>query len=168
MLDIRLIDQMDAEEYKRLRLQALKTNPEAFASSYEEEYDNSVEFYQNGLQSNYSYSFGAFEENKLVGTVSMIRETKQKMSHRANIFAMYVTPAMRGYGLGKKLMQKAVDQAKQLDGVEQIYLTVVTKNSAAKRLYASLGFETFGHDRQALYVNGTYLDEELMVLFLSD
>jgi RimJ/RimL family protein N-acetyltransferase len=45
-------------------------------------------------------------------------------------------------------------------------LTVVSDNHPAKRLYESLGFETYGVERRALKYNGQYYDEDLMVLWL--
>ena len=42
-MEIRLLNPLDAENYLDLRLEALQNNSEAFASSYEEEKDYSVE-----------------------------------------------------------------------------------------------------------------------------
>ncbi|MDX8361433.1 hypothetical protein [Cytobacillus sp. IB215316] len=42
-MDIRPLDSSHAEAYQQLRLQALKDYPEAFASSYEEEKEFSIE-----------------------------------------------------------------------------------------------------------------------------
>ena len=44
---------------------------------------------------------------------------------------------------------------------------MVTRNKQARHLYASLGFASCGIDPRALLVDGEYLDEERMVLFLS-
>ncbi|WP_353761517.1 GNAT family N-acetyltransferase [Bacillus cereus group sp. RP43] len=89
-----------------------------------------------------------------------------KLSHRANIVAMYIKPEKRGIGLGKALISKAVEKADNLEGIEQIYLSVVTTNIPAKKLYASCEFEVFGKDKKALKFDNTYYDEEHMVLFL--
>ena len=80
---------------------------------------------------------------------------------------MYVTPEMRGKGVAKSLMHEAIDKARTLEGIEQIYLTVVSSNVAAKKLYTSLGFEVYGTEKRALKIEQTYLDEDLMVLFLN-
>jgi hypothetical protein len=42
-MDIRLLKPEDAEEYRKIRLEALKNNPESFTSSFEEEKEVSVE-----------------------------------------------------------------------------------------------------------------------------
>ncbi|MGQ0452909.1 GNAT family N-acetyltransferase, partial [Bacillus sp. SS-TM] len=52
--------------------------------------------------------------------------------------------------------------------VEQLMLDVVVGNDAAKKLYESLGFQTYGVQERSLKHNGQYWDEEHMVLFLND
>lgn len=165
-MNIKVLQPIDGESYRNIRLEALKSNPEAFASSYEEEKENSVDFYKNRLNPGLATTFGAFIENKLVGVVSLVIENKLKLSHRANIYAMYVTPSERGTGIGKKLMLEAINKAREIEGVEQIYLTVVTINISAKHLYHSLGFEIYGEDKRALKIDESYYDETHMVLYL--
>jgi hypothetical protein len=43
---------------------------------------------------------------------------------------------------------------------------VATDQLAARRLYASLGFESYGRDIHALKLGDAYVDEELMLLRL--
>ncbi|WP_154665975.1 GNAT family N-acetyltransferase [Paenibacillus pinihumi] len=49
-----------------------------------------------------------------------------------------------------------------------IYLTVISNNTAAKRLYDSGGFTVYGTERNALKYGDRYWDEELMVLQLDE
>nr|WP_082394226.1 GNAT family N-acetyltransferase [Bacillus sp. JCM 19034] len=141
--------------------------PDAFASSYEEEKNDTAEKYiKRFANATHSFTFGAFEESQLVGVVTLVTEHLVKLSHRANIVAMYIKPEKRGTGLGKSLINKVIDKANSLEGIEQIYLSVVTTNIPAKRMYTSCGFEVFGREKKALKIDHTYLDEEHMVLFL--
>ncbi|GGH81418.1 RimJ/RimL family protein N-acetyltransferase [Pullulanibacillus pueri] len=165
-MEIRRLNGLDAEMYLKLRLEALQTNPEAFASSYEEEKEYSIDIFENRLNSLYSYTFGAFDNGSLIGSVSLVREQKNKMKHRATIYAMYVTPEKRGKTIAKKLMMTVLEQVKDIEGVEQIYLSVMATNTPAKTLYNAFGFNTYGMDKKALKVNGTYYDEELMVRYV--
>lgn len=166
-MKIRLLNSQDAEQYLNIRLEALQNNPEAFSSSYEEEKSQSVEKYINRFQSPQdSFTFGAFEGPQLVGVVTLVKEKALKLRHRANIAAMYVTQEKRGNGIGKALITEAIQKAKSIAGIEQIYLTVVTTNEFAKRLYSSFSFEVFATQKKALKYNNTYFDEDYMVLFL--
>lgn len=165
-MEIRQLHPDDAEAYFALRLEALQINPEAFGSSYEEEKDYPLSRTQSRLSDPASYVYGAFVEKDLVGVVTLMRETKIKMSHRANIYAVYVTPKRRGKGVAKQLLKATIEKSRDLQGIEQVYLAVVAENTAAKKVYRAFGFETYGIDRKAIKINGKYYDEELMVLYL--
>jgi RimJ/RimL family protein N-acetyltransferase len=166
MVEIRLLDPKDASMYQEIRLAALKANPEAFSSSYEEELEYSLEKFESRLNFDHVYTFGAFEDTRLIGVVTLILETRNKTKHRAPIVAMYVYSEHRKAGVGKNLMSEAIQLAKELERIEQINLTVTSTNVPAKRLYNSLGFTTYGVDKRALKIEGQYFDDELMVRFV--
>ena len=56
--------------------------------------------------------------------------------------------------------------AREMDGLEQVNLCVVSNNERAKKLYQSVGFEIYGTERNALKYNDRYFDEDLMALHL--
>lgn len=159
---IRRLNPKDAELYRAIRLEALQMTPEAFGSSYEEEKSYPLELYEGRFQEEYSATFGAFLEEQLCGVVTLVREQRNKLKHRANIYGVYVSSEKRGRGIAKKLMLEAIREAEDMGGVEQIHLSVVTSNEAAGKLYRSLGFEAYGVQKKALKINDSYYDEELM------
>ncbi|MFM1652431.1 GNAT family N-acetyltransferase [Brevibacillus sp. B_LB10_24] len=165
-MEIRALGPEDANLYRSIRLEALQHHPEAFGSSYEEEKEFSVEKFAGRLQEEHSFTFGAFENGRLFGVVTLVLEQKNKRKHRANIFAMYVSPEKRNLGIAKTLMIEAIRKAKNTTDVEQLHLSVVTDNQPAKKLYRSLGFETYGIEKRALKIDQNYFDEELMVLYV--
>ncbi|WP_391205162.1 GNAT family N-acetyltransferase [Psychrobacillus sp. L4] len=167
-MEIKLLTPADASAYWELRLEALQQSPEAFASSYEEaiQRPNPIEHVENNLRTEGNYTFGAFDQNKLVGVVTLVQESSLKLKHRANIFAMYVSPVTRGQGVGKALVTEAIRKAKTIEGIEKLNLSVVSTNEAAKKLYIQLGFKVFGVEEKALKVEDTYYDEDHMVLIL--
>lgn len=165
-MEIRVLGKSNANAYKKLRLEALQTSPEAFGSSYEEEKEFTLEIFENRLSNPFTFTLGAFEEGELYGVVTLQLEQKIKLKHRTNLVAMYVSYEKRGKGIAKKLIQEAIIRAEQLEEIEQIYLTVGSNNQPAKNLYSSLGFKAYGVDRKALKTGNKYLDEELMVLYL--
>ncbi|WP_071459183.1 GNAT family N-acetyltransferase [Bacillus massilinigeriensis] len=155
-----------AHIYRQIRLDALKNNPEAFASSFEEEQALPEAAFAARLGNESSFTFGAWIGEELAGVVTLSFEKKRKLSHRANIFAMYVTPKNRNKGIAKALMNEAIMTAKSMESIEQVILGVVAGNLSAKKLYESLGFKTYGYDRNALKIDGYYYDEVYMVLYL--
>lgn len=167
-MDIRLLhSEQDAKQYRDLRFEALQTVPEAFASSYKEEKGLSVADIQRKFQTEESFTYGAFTDQQLMGVITLYKEAHYKLQHRVHIGAMYVSPSQRGSGIGSALMKEAIAKAKELPGIEQIYLAVVSTNTAAKKMYTSLGFEVFGTEKRGLKLGeGHYYDVDFMILYL--
>jgi len=158
---IRRLDRDDASMFKDIRLEGLARHPEAFGASHDEELDYSLT--QIGDRIENSTIFGGFaDDGTLVGVVAVARSKGAKMRHIATIWGMYVRPEGRGTGLSRSLMIAAIEEARQT--CRSIRLTVVSSNTAAIRLYESLGFKAWAIDMEALKVGDTYHDEILMRL----
>ena len=165
---IRKLTEDDIDALWNLRLRALRDNPEAFGSTYEETRQRGKESYRQRLRQPHAETFyiGAFEEERLVGMVGFFRENGLKGQHKGFIISMYTAPEQRGKGIGKALVAEAIAQARTIAGLEQLLLAVVTTNTAARQLYQSLGFEVYGLEPRALKQGEQYWDEELMILDL--
>jgi ribosomal protein S18 acetylase RimI-like enzyme len=170
-MEIRPLTADDAALFWSLRLRALWDSPEAFGSSYDESVDTPVEEVAGRLRnegrSPDNFVLAGFAGGEPAGLVGLAREQGRKMQHKAMIWGVWVAPEFRGQGIGRKLVEEAISRARSIAGLEQLHLTVVTANDAARHLYRSLGFEVYGLEPHALKVEGRYLDEELMVLHLS-
>ncbi|MGG3468707.1 GNAT family N-acetyltransferase [Neobacillus pocheonensis] len=167
-MKIRLLGPTDAKKYWDLRLEALKQNPEAFLTSYEDalKRENPVEQTARNFSQPGNYTFGAFDNEELIGVVTLLQEQAEKIKHRANIYAMYVTPAKRSLGVGEALLSEALKIARTIDEIEKVNLSVIASNEKAKMLYTKLGFKRYGYEEKALKINGGYLDDEHMVLHI--
>ena len=169
-VDVRELTGDDADDFRRLRLRALREHPDAFGSSYEAESAAPVEAAAERLRLNAesrdSFTLGAYRGEALVGMVGFYQETREKTRHRGTIWGMYVPSEEQGKGIGRTLLGRALELARALPGLEQVELQVVTRNRRARDLYASFGFATYGTEPRALFVEGEYLDEEHMVLFI--
>lgn len=165
-MEIRRMRADEAKDYWELRLEALKNNPEAFASSYEEavERKNPLEGVAANLER--AVTLGAYEEDKLIGVITFVRGGGLKTKHKGDFFAVYVTPSARGKGAGKALLEEAIDLVKGVEGLVKINISVASVNKTAKHLYHSMGFKTYAYEEKSLYVNGEFVDEDHMVLFL--
>lgn len=176
---IRLLTPQDADQYQVLRLEALKNEPQSFGATYEEAVNRPLSEVANRLQANKdSFILGAFQANptdsssssnqtpELIGVVGLYRRDGAKLKHKGVVWGMYVAPAGRNQGLGRRLMQSLIDQAIELSTFEQLLLTVVTTNQSARQLYLSLGFKSYGIETTALKIENAYLDEDLMMLQL--
>jgi len=169
-MEIRELTEADVAAYWPLRLRALREEPEAFGSSYEDSKDRPVEQIAGQFKEIADAggcTLGAFAAGQLVGMVILARHTGTKIRHVGDIFAMYVAPEVRGQHVGRLLMEATIAHARSSAGLEQLHLAVVTTQTPARSLYRSLGFQSFGVMPHALKLpDGRYLDENLMLLWL--
>lgn len=89
-MEIRLLNESDARSYQEVRLSALKNNPEAFASTFDREAADPLEFVAGRLKPGEDqFVLGAFQDGgSLAGIVTFKREESPKMRYRGNVFAM--------------------------------------------------------------------------------
>ena len=167
---VRELEEHDALQYRALRLRALMEHPTAFSSSYEELRQWSMETFARRLRTTFdsadSFTLGCFVGESLIGTVGLYREEGPKRMHRAVIVGMHVAAEWQGKGYGRALLTEALGRARQMTGLVLISLAVESTNEPARSLYASIGFETYGIERHALFVDGEFFGEELMALKL--
>jgi len=167
---VRLLAESDADEFRRLRRERLEQEPHAFAESIPEHDAISLQTIRARLRhaSGENFVVGAFSENnELIGIAGFSRSPRLKSRHKGIIWGVYVRSAARGQGAGRALLTALIDRARQEDGLEQIQLSVSAGQKPARQLYESVGFEVFGHERHALKVDGEYVDEDHMVLWLN-
>ena len=77
-----------------------------------------------------------------------------------------VYPHWQGHGVGRKLMDYAVEWARTAPGIEKIELMVRSSNVRAVALYQSLGFEEEGRIRRRVKSGNSYRDDLAMALFV--
>jgi len=167
MYYIKNIKREDVEVYWKLRLEALRMNPEAFGASYEESVHTPISEVRNRIKNESdNYIVGAFkEENQIVGMIGFRREQGIKIKHKGMIWGVYVSPEYRGKGIAKELLEEVINRGNRLEDLKQINLCVVALNRVAIELYKKLGFETYGIEKNALEYKGQGYDEELMTYF---
>lgn len=167
-IEIRLLTDRDAAAYWRVRLEALEREPQSFGESVEEHRRTTVKSAAERLASNPDDNFivGAFQEGELVGMAGFFHYQIAKARHKGRIWGVYLRSSCRGYGIGRALLEALLQRIKACAGVEQVSLTVVCGQAAAKSLYLSLGFTSYGVEPRGLKVEGRFLDDEHMVLLL--
>jgi RimJ/RimL family protein N-acetyltransferase len=163
---IRLLNGADAQAYRAIRLEALRTAPDAFASSFEEESARPIETFQqrlDGKQGGFTFGAIAAGSGEIVGTAGGVREDRLKTRHKLLLVGVYVQPAWRGKRLGEHLIDRVLQHARELGDVR---LKVAIDNRPACALYERMGFSVFGIERKAILLGGRYMDEELRAIEL--
>lgn len=127
-----------------------------------------VEYLNKLLPHPRNFMAAAFLGGELVGNCGVNEISDRfKMRHRASL-GISIKKKAWGLGLGKLLMEKALEQAKE-NGFTQVELGVFADNDRARHLYRKLGFTEMGCIPKAFCLkDGTYRDEVQMVKFLTD
>ncbi|MFT5286907.1 MAG: RimJ/RimL family protein N-acetyltransferase [Planctomycetota bacterium] len=151
-MHIEFLNAKDVNRYRSLMLQAYEQAPDAFKSSVEERAAEPDSWWKKriGEPGGNGVAFGAFVEKELVGTVALQFSSKPKIKHRVQLIGMFVLPSSQGAGIGRALLEAAVQHARERDGTRSIVLTVTEGNAPAIYLYEACGFVAFGSEPMAI------------------
>jgi RimJ/RimL family protein N-acetyltransferase len=153
----------DFDAYNQLREMALNVGTEIFVSTNDEERNNRKSKFSSRIEDDNSFVMGAFEGNILIGIVTFIKEERIKIMHKGGIYGMFINPDHQGKGVGSELLSFTLEKASKMTGLRQINLGVMSINLNAIKLYEKMGFKPYGVEKEAVFVNETFLDELFMV-----
>ena len=151
-------------EFRGLRLRALREEPHAFGQSYEVARAFPDAFWEGRLQEvadGGSWLMCARMDSRLVGMVGAFQSEDDRSQQRATIFGTYVDAAVRGRGIGRRLLAALLDQLAQVDRVAVARLGVNAEQTAAVHLYQEVGFHVVGEGTVTL--GDGLLHQELMM-----
>ncbi|EPJ47428.1 MAG: hypothetical protein OFPII_13150 [Osedax symbiont Rs1] len=134
---IKALDQHDWAIYKLLRLSSLKDSPDSFGSTFERESAFQEREWASRLRCKKGILLVAFLNGTPVSLASGLVNAKRGKS--GSIYQMWVSPNARNLGVAKLLLAKIMDWARELK-LTSLSLEVTTSNTAAIKLYSSLGF----------------------------
>lgn len=163
-LNYKKLNRNNVEAYKALRLEALQNQPDAFASSYEDEKDLALEDFAARLED--GFTVGAFDEGALIGIVTFFKQNPDmvNLAHKGMLCAFYVQPKYRSQGIGSALMETVLSLLPE--DVTQVYLVLATNNDRAKKFYESFGFKVWGTEPSAVRRGDSFVDDYHMIKIL--
>ena len=167
-MQVALLQPSNAPRYRQLMLEAYELAADAFTSTAEDRAAEPEAFWVKRISDStgLSAAFGAFEGQKLVGTVALEFTAKPKTKHKALVIGMYVTPAARGTGAGRALLMAAIKYAQSKESLLLLTLTVTQGNERAVNLYRSVGFQEYGIEPMAILTPSGFKAKVLMWLQL--
>lgn len=158
----------DFDQWNRVRTLALDFEPAAFGRSNADEEPIRKELFNRNTDQNDRFILGAFAGEELVGIAGLFRHEPLKVQHKSMIWSVFVIREYQGKGIGRGLMEKSIELAKQIDGIDLILIGVSAYNTKAHQLYQRLGFVDYGTEPRSLKINGEYFDEILMWMDLTN
>ena len=140
MTELRTVGPDDWQAWRELRLAALAEAPGAFGSTLAEWQGDGdrEERWRARLALPGSHNVLAVVDGKPAGMVSGVPD-----EDRAELISMWVSPAVRGRGVGDRLIAEIVRWAAERRA-DALYLSVRPDNAAAIALYARNGFVDTG------------------------
>lgn len=106
------------------------------------------------------------DENEIFGELTLVNRPALKTSLHRCLLMMGLERSVRGQGWGTRLLNEAIQWARQQPTLDWITLYVFENNFPAKALYNKFGFEVVGTTRDKFRVFGQSIDDTEMVLKL--
>jgi RimJ/RimL family protein N-acetyltransferase len=107
------------------------------------------------------------EDGRVVGGCSLQGGGFSTNLHRCS-FGVGIEKEARGMGHGWALIETALNWAKAQDHLFWVDLNVFSNNEAARKLYDSFGFQTFGMVMDRFRIHGESIDDIHMCLLLRE
>ncbi|MFN3628877.1 MAG: GNAT family N-acetyltransferase [Casimicrobiaceae bacterium] len=137
--------------YRALMLRAYSEHATAYITSFEERAGRPLEWWQRRLADPTSVTLGAFDAaDALIGTARLELYQRRRERHKVELVSLYVMKDHAGRGIGRRLMDDALVEARKWPGVELMLLVVVGENLPALRLFSRLGFVEYGREPRAV------------------
>lgn len=106
--------------------------------------------------------FVAEDDGRIVGWVDITPHSRPLFKHVGEL-GMGVLHAYRGKGVGHRLLQVALDKAKEIE-LKRVELEVYAHNHTAIKLYETMGFAHEGRKLKAALLDQGYVDVIVMGL----
>lgn len=132
--------------FKKLRLGALQDSPDAFSPLFEDFSDRDDAYWHNSVKRSVKtegYELFIAEIGNIDTPCGLVSGHADEYSE-GHIGAMWVSPAVRGEGVGKALLNHVIEYLLQ-QGCRKIKLTVTETNLVAINLYTRQGFIMTGN-----------------------
>jgi ribosomal protein S18 acetylase RimI-like enzyme len=170
---VRPLGEEDWQEFRAIRLAALRDSPDAFAASAEDEEAFDEDFWRLRLRrSTRLVAVQTGEDGSTrrpVGVVSL-GQGKDEEGRVAEIFGLWVAPDARGTGVATKLVEASAERARR-DGRTHVSYWVGTDNGRAVAFASGIGFRPtdFRRPMRVTAHEGEDDEEEIaMILPLGD
>lgn len=164
-ITVRALHEDDWQDYRSVRLAALRDSPHAFVATLaeEESYDESL--WRERMQR--SVRLIAEADHKAVGVVSIGRTQQEgeDAEHVGEVFGLWVAPDYRGTGVATRLVEEGGAEARRHGSTHLIYW-VGTENGRAVAFASGMGFRPTDF-RRPMRIKSKNDGEEEIAMILS-
>ncbi|MCB9983785.1 MAG: GNAT family N-acetyltransferase [Rhodospirillales bacterium] len=143
-IHIRQFSEEDWQQFRDIRLAALKDCEGVYLASYKNALNHSQSYWKETLRGGDRALFGLFDADKNIGLGSIFT-WKDDPSGKTGILAMgYIVPAYRGQGFSKMLYEARINWAQNHPLIEKIVVSHRKGNEVSRRANQAYGFQPTG------------------------
>lgn len=161
-ITVRQLGEEDWQQYRDIRLKALRESPEAFAASLDEEESFDEDFWRMRMKR--SDRLVAERDSTPLGIVS-VGASSDDNPHTSELFGLWVSPEARGSGVATALVRAGATLARE-QGQRQLAYWVGSDNGRAVAFASGFGFRPTAERRPMRVKSEDDEDEVAMVLAL--
>ncbi len=146
-VEIRRLGPPDAAAYRALMLDSYAADPDAFTATVDEREPLPLSWWRARVSDAASppeVVFSAVADDRLVGAAGLKFGSRPRTRHSAAIVGVAVRPSFRCCGVGRALIEAALEYARAAPEIVVVGISVLEPNAPARRLYEAAGFRAFG------------------------
>lgn len=87
-----------------------------------------------------------YDDGIVKGMINQKDDTEQGLAEETEVYEFYVEPFFKGMGIGRKLIEALMKEARQRQK-KRMYLWVIRDNDSARRFYERNGFTEDGGEK---------------------
>jgi ribosomal protein S18 acetylase RimI-like enzyme len=162
LVEIRRLPVGRWRDFRDLRLEALKSDPTAYGSSFEEEETLAEGEWRRRIQS----VLFALSDDRPIGIIVCVFDKGLKTKHIAEIYGFYVSADHRGEGVGTRLLEHALSLIRRNKRILKVKLAVNPEQRVAVKMYKKAGFVVTGRVEKELKVGKRFYGMLFMEMML--
>ena len=152
MVEIRKLPADRWRDFRDLRLEALKSDPSAYGSSFEETKKLREAEWRRRIRS----VLFALSDDRPIGMIVYVFDEGLKTKHIAEIYGFYVSANHRGEGIGSRLLERALLLIRKNRRIIKVKIAVNPEQRVAVKMYKKAGFVVTGRVKKELKVDGRF------------
>lgn len=160
-ITVRPLGEDEWQDYRAVRLEALRESPEAFAATVDEEEAFDEASWRERMKR--SARLIAEQDGQAVGVVSVGTAATDDGAHAGELFGLWVKPELRGTGVATKLVTSGAVVARRR-GESHLYYWVGTDNGPAVAFASGMGFRPTDERRPMGVASEDDGDEEIAMV----
>ncbi len=163
-MEVKYIEKLPVErweEFKNLRIENYKNDPNAFSGNLKDIVDQDESEWKKKLENNINEEciwIFAEHDNKLIGAGYVYFYKDSRFKHNSSLQGLYVSPHYRNKGIGESLITRRIELISKNTHIKNIICEIYGTQIASIELHKKMGFEISGLIKDFVLIEDKYFD----------